>query len=199
MPAFSADEIAEISKQTKGQAGNSVWHNARNGCITASRFYAVYTKVNTIKRKPNEQVSVPSLLKQIIGGSNSLDTKLCPKAIKHGQAMEPAAKDHYVRMTRGNHTNFHAQDCGIFIHPQSSYIGASPDMLISCSCCGDGLLEVKCPIIAPCNLCLLSICKCHGKSLKYLQYVDGSASLKKKHCILCTNSGPNGCYNQKIL
>lgn len=108
--------------------------------------------------------------------------------------MEPAAKDHYVRMTRGNHTNFHAQDCGIFIHPQRSYIGASPDMLISCSCCGDGLLEVKCPIIAPCNLCLPSICKCHGKSLKYLQYVDGSASLKKKHCILCTMAVTNRKY-----
>jgi len=25
------------------------------------------------------------------------------------------------------------------------YIGASPDGLVSCSCCGDGVLEVKCP------------------------------------------------------
>ncbi|XP_052703446.1 uncharacterized protein LOC128179833 [Crassostrea angulata] len=91
LPAYSADEIAEIAKQTRGQAGNSIWHNAKNGRITASRFYSVYTKVNTIKRKPDEHVSVSSLLKQIIGGANcSDDTKPCPKAIKHGQAMEPA-------------------------------------------------------------------------------------------------------------
>lgn len=138
--------------------------------------------MNTIKRKPNENVSVSSLLKQIIEGANcSDDNKPCPKAIKHGQAMKPAAKQHYIRMMKGNHTNFHAQDCGIFIHPQHSYIGDSPDMLISCSCCGDGLLEVKCPIIAPCNVCLPNICKCQGKCLKYLQYVhvDGCASLKK--------------------
>lgn len=44
---------------------------------------------------------------------NSDDTKPCPKAIKHGEAMEPAAKQHYIRMMKGNHTNFHAQDCGI--------------------------------------------------------------------------------------
>lgn len=118
---------------------------------------------------------------------NSNDTKPCPKAIKHGQAMEPAAKQHYIRMMKGNHTNFHAQDCGIFIHPQRSYIGASPDMLISCSCCGDGLLEVKCPIIAPCNVCLPNICKCKGKCLKYLQYVDGCASLKKKNPLHITH------------
>ena len=34
---------------------------------------------------------------------------------------------------------------GLHINPQYPHLGASPDGLISCSCCGNGLLEIKCP------------------------------------------------------
>ena len=34
---------------------------------------------------------------------------------------------------------------GLHINPQYLHPGASPDGLIPCACCGDGLLEIKCP------------------------------------------------------
>lgn len=45
-----------------------------------------------------------------------------------------------------------------------------------------GFLKLNAPLLLHAIYAnrLPSICKCHGKSLKYLQYVDGSASLKKK-------------------
>ena len=31
------------------------------------------------------------------------------------------------------------------IEPLYSFVGASPDAVVSCTCCGHGVLEVKCP------------------------------------------------------
>ena len=36
-------------------------------------------------------------------------------------------------------------DCGLLINPKWPLIGASPDRLLSCECCGKGTLEIKCP------------------------------------------------------
>ena len=46
---------------------------------------------------------------------------------------------------------YHAADftfsweCGLFINPSYPTLGASPDGIISCDCCGIGTLEIKCP------------------------------------------------------
>lgn len=37
------------------------------------------------------------------------------------------------------------KDAGLFISMERPFIGATPDGLISCDCCGKGILEVKCP------------------------------------------------------
>lgn len=50
-------------------------------------------------------------------------------------------------------------ECGIFLYFVYTYIAASPDFLISCSCCGDGCVEIKCPLITKCNTCS-SFCTC---------------------------------------
>ena len=31
------------------------------------------------------------------------------------------------------------------INPQYPHLGASPDGFIKCSCCGEGVIEIKCP------------------------------------------------------
>ena len=31
------------------------------------------------------------------------------------------------------------------IHPKWSHISASPDGLVDCTCCGEGVVEIKCP------------------------------------------------------
>jgi len=66
--------------------------------------------------------------------------------IKHGLNLETEAKNSYISLMRRTHRGFKARECGIFIDPSKPYIGATPDMVVSCECCGEGLLEVKCPL-----------------------------------------------------
>ena len=35
---------------------------------------------------------------------------------------------------------------GLFIDPEKPYLGASPDSIVVCKCCGKRVLEVKCPM-----------------------------------------------------
>lgn len=41
------------------------------------------------------------------------------------------------------HTNLQVEPVGIV--PKFPYLGASPDGFVSCDCCGEDLIEVKCP------------------------------------------------------
>ena len=43
------------------------------------------------------------------------------------------------------HTNFQVQLSGLHVDINDPYLGATPDCIVSCECCGVGLLEIKCP------------------------------------------------------
>lgn len=43
------------------------------------------------------------------------------------------------------HVDLNVELSGLQINPAYPFLGASPDGLVSCACCGDGLLEIKCP------------------------------------------------------
>ena len=42
------------------------------------------------------------------------------------------------------HENFQVLDSGLMISTQHPYLGASPDGIISCDCCGIVVNEIKC-------------------------------------------------------
>ena len=44
------------------------------------------------------------------------------------------------------HENFKICDSGLVLDPDIPHLGASPDGLVSCDCCGEGCLEIKCPL-----------------------------------------------------
>ena len=54
------------------------------------------------------------------------------------------ARDAYLQKESNKHNNPVYQLSGLHVHRHYSYPAASPD-LISCKCCGEGLLEIKCP------------------------------------------------------
>jgi hypothetical protein len=60
------------------------------------------------------------------------------------------------------HRNVVVKDCGLFIDTKFQFLGASPDGLVTCDCCGPALIEIKCP-----TLCLPN-----------LQYLDQQKNLK---------------------
>lgn len=58
---------------------------------------------------------------------------------------EKRARQGYMELQSKRHTNFKLEQSGLQINPAYPFLGASPDGLVSCTSCGNGLLEVKCP------------------------------------------------------
>jgi hypothetical protein len=137
---LTTEEIHDVQCHTMDQNKSALWKAARKGRITASNFYRVHTKVNTMKKKPdtefiglvNNLVDPPSL--------GHLDH------IKHGIESEEKAIDQVVTLlSDAGHEKVQVHSCGLFIDHTCQYLGASPDGIISCDCCEDRLLEIKSP------------------------------------------------------
>ena len=43
------------------------------------------------------------------------------------------------------HSNLKVRDTGLVISTNWPFLGASPDGIVCCDCCGHGVIEVKCP------------------------------------------------------
>ena len=66
-------------------------------------------------------------------------------ALKYGRMTEPIALRAYESdMIKNGHTNVKISLAGLFVDKNKIYIGASPDALVECDCCGKGLVEIKC-------------------------------------------------------
>ena len=62
-----------------------------------------------------------------------------------GRSKEKIARKRYVTKNKSSRINFQCQESGLFISQAYPYLRASPDGVISCNCCGEGILEIKCP------------------------------------------------------
>ena len=67
------------------------------------------------------------------------------KATEYGCMHEKDAIESYKSKVKENHTQFQFQRVGLVINPKYPHFGASPDGFVTCDCCGQGCLEVKCP------------------------------------------------------
>ena len=132
-------QTADLQLATMGQADSENWLKQRHGRITASNFHRVYTRMNTLKSKPSAD---PKPLIQTLMGYSPEPVSV---GIKHGKAMEPHAKKEYKSIISVGHKQFKSNECGLFIDKEYSFLGASPDLVISCACCGKGICEIKAP------------------------------------------------------
>ena len=58
---------------------------------------------------------------------------------------ESVARDQYEALHAVQHTDSVCQASGLFISIEYPMFGASPDGLVQCTCCGEGLVAIKCP------------------------------------------------------
>ena len=66
--------------------------------------------------------------------------------INYRNKMEQKAKEICKQVLVSQaHINLEVRNCGLFLDWNCVYLGASPDLVIYCSCCGDDLAENKCP------------------------------------------------------
>lgn len=131
-----------LEAATRGQGTSLEWKNQRVGRITASNMKRVFTRIGTCLRQPQADHDMNSLLKSTMGYSN---TAASTYAMKHGIATEPHAKHMYTRLMKKKHKSFFTRDSGLVLYSSKQYIAASPDLVSSCKCCGEGVVELKCP------------------------------------------------------
>ena len=62
-----------------------------------------------------------------------------------GTKKEKCARELYYKEIGPSHENFEVSDVGFVISPQWPHLGASPDGVVSCTCHGKGVIELKCP------------------------------------------------------
>ena len=131
---FDASVIDEIEKSTRGQSENQEWFNHRRGRITAS----VVPSVMTCRFDSNVRENWIS--REVLGTSS----RVSAASLDFGRTHEPIARQMYREQYEILHKSAGIQETGLFIDPSHPFIGASPDGLVSCKCCGEGLLEIKC-------------------------------------------------------
>ena len=134
---LSSDEIDAIEKITVGQADNDAWHRQREGRITASSFYRVFTKVESMKA--SKENSADKLVDSLLGKAKPPTNS---PALKYGRDMESIAVDKYFKK---HHKDVRCRECGISIDKTKQYLIASPDLLIEFSCYEEAVVEIKNP------------------------------------------------------
>lgn len=62
-----------------------------------------------------------------------------------GCTHEKDAVEAYTKQQKALHGDLKIEEAGLFISMERPYVGATPDGLVTCTCCGKGTVEVKCP------------------------------------------------------
>ena len=118
--------------------------------------------------------------------------KINPKAVTYGCKHEDDAIKAYEEIMAMTHTDFKISKCGLVKNQEYPWIHATPDLLVSCSCCGLGCGEIKCPFCT-------DKCDFHSYVLKRtscLKMVCGEFQLKEptitlsksnNNCLHCQN------------
>ena len=106
----------------------------RSGRITTSRFYQA---THMSPHAPSI-----SLLRAVCYPESII---FITTATKYGCEHEKDAVKQYIKNMQGDHNEFSVTPAGSVVSTLKPMYVASPDSFTECSCCGAGVLEVKCP------------------------------------------------------
>ena len=127
--------VDRLDQITRDQSKSKQWFHYRAGRITASRFKQV---LQTDPHQPSL-----SLLKSVCYPEIH---KFTNKA--WGCDHEKDALIAYKTQMLPLHEGFTISSCGFFLSVEHPFLGASPDALIHCTCCGQSVVEIKYPLCA---------------------------------------------------
>ncbi|XP_052454751.1 uncharacterized protein LOC128015093 [Carassius gibelio] len=141
--SVTEEQAVAVEEYTRQQHLSSAWYDYRSGRITASKMHAVYA---TSLERPSHTVFTQVCYPHIQHTVSTVQTRW-------GISHEGDARKAYTESRAASHTNFKIEPCGFIINSSFPEIGASPDGLTMCECCGKGCLEVKCPFkYRSCNI-----------------------------------------------
>ena len=128
-------ECSVIEKLTRSQRESKRWFEYREGRLTASSFHSIYTL--------QKQTNPENLVQRILSAK---DISHIP-AVQWGINNENTARQEYIQKM-SSHESLKYIAVGLVVNPLYPHLGASPDGIVHCSCCGKGLIEIKCPYSA---------------------------------------------------
>lgn len=131
--AVTKEQADIISTHTKQQHKSSAWYGVRAGRVTASAMHAVVVF--------NIEKPAVSTVRKLCYPTALLTTQDTRWGIEH----EETARSAFQAKQAPHHTDLKIEQCGFCINPGFPEVGASPDGLLHCICCGKGCLEIKCP------------------------------------------------------
>lgn len=150
---LTQEERGLVEKNTRAQAASSFWHEQRVGRLTASSAHtAIRANINSPPKSlvtsvcstaVNRPLNVPSINwgreheAQAFNVYSAFMTKTNIDAVPSGQI--------YYDKQSLNHGVANTSRSGLLIDSERPYLGASPDGKVSCQCCGEGVVEIKCP------------------------------------------------------
>ena len=191
----TADESKYLASCTSLQSQCTTWFEQRKGRLTASHFGAI---CHTSCDKPSK-----SLVEQILQQSR------LPKvaALTWGIEKESIARREYEELMKKSHSSFTVETTGLHVCFDYPYLGASPDGLIHCTCCGCGILEIKCPYSmrnsTPTSAPYLRTSESSKYSLShthnYYYQVQGQMGLVGQQFCDFVCWTPNGLYVERII
>lgn len=132
---FDKETIRKIETITnqEDQSENPEWYNHRKGRITASTFSSILS----FRFTENDENYIS---KRVMGSFSVIDVP----SVKFGKENENVARQLYFVNKKMCHEKAYLDPSGLLVDEIYPFLGASPDGLISCKCCGKGLIEIKC-------------------------------------------------------
>ena len=119
------------------------WKRHKQGCITSSLFGIVWNfdRDEIIYKRHDTDES--KLVDTVAFGSFGSESS---PALQYGMKNKDTAKALYLKKpyTHKKSKSVQLSECGLFLDKDYPLIGGSPNALITCACCPDGLLQVKC-------------------------------------------------------
>ena len=130
-------EIKLIEMRTRGQSRNELWFHYRRGVITATLSRRISHAIKKGGGERNVKI-------------NAAITKLQRKqlwfpAITWGRLNEQNGINEFLKKFKRKHYDVSIIQPGLLLYETCPFIGGSADALVTCSCCGRFILEVKCP------------------------------------------------------
>ncbi|KAH7931603.1 hypothetical protein HPB51_029794 [Rhipicephalus microplus] len=119
---LTADRCCEIERATRDQAKSPRWLKERQGRITPSLLHRVAVC----------STGATSLAAEIMGYIKTPQVA----NLRWGSEMEKKAKQPFRDQESPKHTGFNVEECWLVVAANMPFIGASPDGIVSCACCG---------------------------------------------------------------
>ena len=101
------------------------------------------------------------------------------KAAAHTNKSSPSQSLLKTIISKDCHANLKIGCCGLVVHPCYPHLGASPDGIVICDCCGKGVLEIKCPY--SCRGKAFSEAADQDKDFCLQKHADGRLQLIESH------------------